>query len=120
MPNLSSHPGDDKGPRPVELNCPVCQQKLFAYFLSPKAAANLQPSKPRMHEHQYKKARCTGSHQIFDSNSSRVAECLADVHAALHPDHIQTREELVRRLRERADFIEGEIETDNFLNGDAD
>ena len=46
--------------------------------------------------------------------------CLADVHVALHPDHTRTREELVRRLKERADFIEREIEADDFLNGDAD
>ena len=50
-----------------------------------------------------------------DDEKALVVECLADVHAALHPDHIQTREELVRRLRERADFIEGEIRVANFL-----
>ena len=66
MPNSSNRPGDNNRPRPVELNCPVCQQKLWAYFLSPRAAANLQPSKPRMPEHQYKHARCTGSHESFD------------------------------------------------------
>jgi len=66
MLTQSSNLVNDEGPRPVELNRPVCQQKLWAYFLSPKAAANLQPSKPRMPEHQYKNARCTGSHQIFE------------------------------------------------------
>jgi len=53
-----------------------------------------------------------------NKEKTRTQICIDGVRSEIHPEHVSTRQELIKRLKERIKFIESEIETDNLLGDD--